>query len=162
MSSQVSFQNVGKVYRLKAVQFLPISLEEAWDFFSNPKNLKQITPPNLGMTVLSGAEERMFAGQVIQYKVTPLPLFKTTWVTEITHVEDKKFFVDEQRFGPYSLWHHKHFFKEVEGGVEMEDIVDYVPPFGILGRIVNPILVKPRLKDIFSFRKVVLEKLFPA
>ena len=160
MSDKVSFESIGKVYRLKAVQFLPITLEKAWDFFSSPKNLKEITPPNLVMTVLSGADVKMFAGQVIQYKVTPLPLFNTTWVTEITHVEDKKFFVDEQRFGPYSLWHHKHFFKEVEGGVEMEDIVDYVPPFGILGRMVNPILVKPRLKEIFNYRKKRLEELF--
>ena len=102
----------------------------------------------------------MFTGQIIQYTVTPLPFFKATWVTEIKHVEFQKFFVDEQLYGPYSMWHHKHFFKEIEGGVEMTDIVDYVPPFGLLGRLVNPIIVKPKLVEIFEYRFYKLKQLF--
>jgi len=162
MDFPIKYYSVGKVYRLEAKQFLPISLGEAWDFFSSPKNLATITPVNLGFVILSGADTKMYAGQIIQYKVTPLPLFKATWVTEIKHVENHKFFVDEQRFGPYALWHHKHFFKEIEGGVEMMDIVDYVPPFGVLGRLVNPFIVKPRLMEIFEYRKKKLEELFPS
>jgi ligand-binding SRPBCC domain-containing protein len=102
----------------------------------------------------------MFPGQIIQYIVTPVLGIKTNWVTEITHVIDQQYFVDEQRFGPYALWHHKHFLKEVPGGVEMEDIIDYKVPFGLLGRLVHPILVKPKLSEIFDYRKIKLEELF--
>jgi ligand-binding SRPBCC domain-containing protein len=102
----------------------------------------------------------MFAGQIIQYIVTPVLGIKTKWVTEITHVVDGSYFVDEQRFGPYSLWHHKHFIKEIDGGVEMEDIVDYKIPFGWLGQLMHPILVKPKLNEIFKYRTKKLEELF--
>jgi ligand-binding SRPBCC domain-containing protein len=102
----------------------------------------------------------MFPGQVIHYTVSPFPGFTTKWVTEITHVENGKYFVDEQRFGPYALWHHKHFIKEIEGGVEMEDIIDYKIPFGILGQMVHPIIVKPQLKKIFAHREIALKELF--
>ena len=102
----------------------------------------------------------MFAGQIIQYIVTPVLGIKTKWVTEITHVVDKQYFVDEQRFGPYALWHHKHFIKEIDGGIEMEDIIDYKLPFGILGQLVHPMLVKPKLEEIFNYRTQKLEQLF--
>jgi ligand-binding SRPBCC domain-containing protein len=160
MKTSIKFNNKGKVYRLEVKQFLPISVESAWTFFSNPSNLKELTPPNLGMTVLSGADSKMYTGQIIQYSVTPLPMFKTVWVTEITYVKENFSFIDEQRYGPYSFWHHKHFFKEVEGGVEVIDIVDYVPPLGLLGRIVNPLIVRPRLLKIFKFREEVLNNMF--
>ena len=94
----------------------------------------------------------MFPGQIIQYIVTPVLGIKTKWVTEITHVRDKEYFVDEQRFGPYTLWHHKHFIKAIDGGVEMEDIIDYKVPMGILGRLTHPFIVKPKLEEIFSYR----------
>lgn len=149
-----------KIYTLHTVQKLPISLEEAWSFFSSPHNLKVITPDYMGFDILSGGEKEMFPGQIIQYVVTPIAGIKTKWVTEITHVKDKEYFVDEQRFGPYSLWHHKHFLKEIPGGVEMEDIVDYKLPLGILGRMVHPLLVGPKLKEIFSYRKEKLVELF--
>ncbi len=149
-----------KIYTLHAKQNLPISLEESWAFFSDPKNLKAITPDYMGFKTLSGDDRPMFAGQIIQYIVTPVLGLPMKWVTEITHVEDRKYFVDEQRFGPYSLWHHKHFFKEITGGVEMEDIVDYKVPMGILGQLVHPFLVKPKLKEIFDYRKVKLIELF--
>ena len=154
------FSTKGIVYRLHTKQNLPISLNEAWDFLSDPKNLKVITPDYMGFNILSGADRPMFAGQIIQYIVTPILGIKTNWVTEITHVVDKQYFVDEQRFGPYALWHHKHFLKEIPGGVEMEDIVDYKIPFGALGRLMNPILVQPKLNEIFEFRRKRLIEIF--
>lgn len=149
-----------KIYTLHTKQNLPISLQEAWDFLSSPKNLKTITPDYMGFNILSGADRPMFAGQLIQYIVTPILGIPTKWVTEITHVQDKHYFVDEQRFGPYALWHHKHFIKEIPGGVEMEDIIDYKIPLGILGQMVHPILVKPKLNEIFDYRQKKLIELF--
>jgi len=139
---------------------LPISKKEAWDFLSDPKNLAVITPPHMGFHILSGADRPMFQGQIIQYIVKPFPLVSTKWVTEITHVQKGSYFVDEQRFGPYSLWHHKHFIKEVPDGVEMEDIIDYKLPFGFLGQIMHPILVKKQLQKIFRFREKKLTEMF--
>jgi ligand-binding SRPBCC domain-containing protein len=149
-----------KIYTLHSKQNLPISLDEAWEFLSNPKNLKVITPEYMGFKTLSGDDREMFAGQIIQYIVTPVFGIPMKWVTEITHVNDKKYFVDEQRFGPYDLWHHKHFLKEISGGVEMEDIVDYKVPMGIIGQLVHPFLVKPKLNEIFEFRRKKLIELF--
>ena len=139
---------------------MPISKKEAWDFLSNPKNLAVITPPHMGFHILSGADRPMFQGQIIQYIVKPFPLVSTKWVTEITHVQKGSYFVDEQRFGPYSLWHHKHFIKEVPDGVEMEDIIDYKLPFGFLGQIMHPFLVKKQLQKIFRFREKKLAEMF--
>ena len=149
-----------KIYRLASKQNLPISKKEAWEFLSNPKNLKTITPEYMSFDILSVADRPMFAGQIIQYIVTPLLGIKTKWVTEITHVVEGEYFVDEQRFGPYALWHHKHFIKEIPGGVEMEDIVDYKVPMGILGQLVHPFLVKPKLDEIFNFRRKKLIEMF--
>lgn len=149
-----------KLYQLRAKQGFPITKKEAWDFLSDPKNLKVITPEHMGFHILSGVERPMFAGQIIQYIVKPFPGYSTKWVTEITHVEEGEYFVDEQRFGPYALWHHKHFIKEVEGGVEMEDIIDYKIPFGIFGQLAHPLLVKKQLKQIFEYRETKLNSLF--
>ena len=114
----------------------------------------------MGFIILSGADRPMYQGQIIQYIVTPVLGIKTKWVTEITHMVKNEYFVDEQRFGPYALWHHKHFIKEIDGGVEMEDIIDYKIPFGILGQLVHPILVKPKLEEIFNHRKKKLNEIF--
>jgi ligand-binding SRPBCC domain-containing protein len=149
-----------KIYTFHRKQKLPITIETAWTFLSNPKNLKTITPDYMSFDILSGADRPMFAGQIIQYIVTPILGIKTKWVTEITQVEHQKYFVDEQRFGPYALWHHKHFIKEIDGGVEMEDIIDYKVPMGILGQLVHPILVKPKLKEIFAYRQKKLIELY--
>lgn len=149
-----------KIYTLHQTQKLPISLETAWEFLCNPANLSKLTPPEMNMKIISGADRPMYAGQVLQYSVTPLAGFKTKWVSEITQYEDKNYFVDVQLYGPYAFWHHKHFVKEIEGGVEMEDIIDYKVPFGILGQLVHPILVKPKLNDIFNYRTQKLEELF--
>ncbi|WP_127019207.1 SRPBCC family protein [Flagellimonas beolgyonensis] len=148
------------LYQLHAKQLLPISKQEAWDFLSDPKNLKVITPDHMGFHILSGADRNMYQGQIIQYIVKPFPMVSTKWVTEITHVKDGEYFVDEQRFGPYALWHHKHFIKEIPGGVEMEDIVDYKLPMGFLGDLVHPIMVKKQLQKIFKYREAKLIELF--
>lgn len=148
------------MYTLHKTQKIPVSLNEAWNFISTPKNLAVITPPSMGFVTLSGDDKEMFAGQIIHYHVSPLLGLKMEWVTEITHVEDKCFFVDEQRFGPYKFWHHKHFLKEIPGGVEMEDIIHYKLPMGILGKMVHPFMVKPKLEEIFEYRKNKLIELF--
>ncbi len=151
-----------KLYQLHAKQALPISLQQAWDFFSNPSNLKVITPDHMKFHILSGADRPMFPGQIIQYKVSPFPGYTTKWVTEITQVKEGEYFIDEQRFGPYALWHHKHFIKKTHGGVEMEDLIDYKLPFGILGQISHPIIVKRQLQNIFHYRAKKLTALFGA
>ncbi len=149
-----------KIYTKKSIQNLPIPLNEAWNFLSNPKNLKTITPEYMSFIIESGADRPMYPGQIIQYIVTPVLGIKTKWVTEITHVQENKYFVDEQRFGPYALWHHKHFIREIPGGVEMEDIIDYKVPFGLLGQLVHPFMVKPKLDEIFEYRRMKLIELF--
>lgn len=149
-----------KLYSLHTVQKLPISIDEAWKFFSDPKNLKVITPDYMGFDITSGGDRPMFPGQIIQYIVKPIAGIKTKWVTEITHVYEPYHFVDEQRFGPYDLWHHKHFFRAIDGGVEIEDIVDYKLPFGMLGRLVHKPLVRGKLEEIFAFRRRKLIEIF--
>ncbi|MGB7784883.1 MAG: SRPBCC family protein [Salinimicrobium sp.] len=149
-----------KIYTLRTIQKLPVSRQEAWEFLSDPQNLKAITPDYMGFDITGGGDRPMFAGQIIQYIVTPVAGIKTNWVTEITHVREPEYFVDEQRFGPYALWHHKHFLKDIDGGVEMEDIVDYKLPFGFVGRMVHPFLVQPKLKEIFEYRRKKLIEIF--
>lgn len=149
-----------KLYQLHSKQALPITKDKAWDFLSDPTNLKVITPEHMGFHILSGTDRPMFSGQIIQYKVSPFPGYTTKWVTEITHVNEGNYFVDEQRFGPYALWHHKHFIKEIEGGVEMEDIIDYKIPFGIIGQLAHPLIVKKQLLQIFKYREQKLKELF--
>ncbi len=149
-----------KLYTLHATQKLPISLEQAWEFLSNPANLKVITPDYMTFNIVSGADRPMYAGQMIEYIVTPLLGIKTSWVSEITHVEPFKYFVDEQRYGPYAMWHHKHFIKAIEGGVEMEDLIHYKVPLGFLGKLVHPYLIKPKLQEIFDYRTQALETKF--
>ncbi len=149
-----------KIYTLHRKQNLPITKEKTWEFLSSPSNLKTITPDYMSFDIISGGDRPMYPGQIIQYIVTPILGIKTKWVTEITHVQDGHYFVDEQRFGPYALWHHKHFIKQIEGGVEMEDIIDYKVPLGILGQLVHPFIVKPKLEEIFNYRNKKLVELF--
>ena len=149
-----------KVYTKTTSQKLPISIDKAWEFLSDPKNLKIITPEYMGFNIINEEDTEMYAGQIIQYIVTPVLGIPTKWVTEITHVKEKEYFVDEQRFGPYALWHHKHFIKEIEGGIEMEDIVDYKIPFGLLGQFAHWLFVKNKLNQIFKYREQILIKLF--
>jgi ligand-binding SRPBCC domain-containing protein len=149
-----------KIFTLKAKQVIPIDFDEAWDFFSNPNNLPIITPPWLNLRVTSELPDKMYEGMIITYKVHPLLGIPSTWVTEITTVKEKSFFIDEQRFGPYKFWHHQHHFKETNNGVEMEDVVNYALPFDPLSRSLNNFLVGKKVKEIFSFREKVLNDLF--
>ena len=148
-----------KVYRLHKLQVIPISMDEAWDFFVSPANLPLITPPDLGFMITSEQPTRMYQGMIICYRVTPFAGLQVTWVTEISHIEEPHFFVDEQRLGPYRFWHHQHLFREVPAGTEMTDLVHYALPFGVAGRLVAP-LVKRRLEAIFSYRRTVLAERF--
>jgi ligand-binding SRPBCC domain-containing protein len=148
-------------FQLIKKQFLKTDLETIWDFASSPKNLKEITPDYMLFDITSkDLPEKMYPGMIITYKVSPFLNIKMNWVTEITQVKDKHFFVDEQRMGPYSMWHHQHFFEEQDGGVMMTDIVSYIPPFGILGVIANSILIKRQLESIFDYRFKVMDKKF--
>jgi ligand-binding SRPBCC domain-containing protein len=147
-----------KLHVLQTTQKLPISPAQAWDFFSNAGNLAKITPPSLGFEVTSELPERMYAGMIIAYRVRPLLGVPVRWVTEITHVDEPHRFVDEQRFGPYRFWHHQHLFRPIPGGVEMSDIVHYALPPG--GGIARGWLVAPRLKEIFDYRREVLERTY--
>jgi len=152
-----------KIYTLTKKQFLPITLDEAWAFFSTPINLKKITPEYMGFNILTDlGDGKMYPGQIIHYIVTPVLGIPMRWTTEITHVIDRKYFVDEQRFGPYSFWHHQHWFREVDGGVEMTDIVNYGIPLGFLGQIANTIFVQSKLQEIFDYREKVTNEMFGA
>ena len=150
-----------KIYQLKTVQSLPIGIDEVWEFFSNPNNLSVITPEWLNFKVTSKLPDKMYAGMIISYKVHPVLGRPTTWVTEITHVKEPFYFVDEQRFGPYKLWHHQHHFKETDNGVEMTDIISYALRFDPLSRPLNSIFVEKKVKEIFKFREKKLVELFP-
>lgn len=152
---------MSKVYSIKTVQLIKTTHEEAWDFFSSPANLQKITPSQLGFRIVSRHHgNKMYPGQIIEYIVSPVLGIPLYWMTEITHVEEGKYFVDEQRFGPYSLWHHQHHFKKVEGGIEMTDIVHYKLPLGWLGDLAHALFVKKQLQQIFDYRYAVVEQLF--
>lgn len=149
------------VYEIREKQALPVSLDEAWAFFSHPKNLAEMTPEYLNLKFTNKLfREEMYAGQVITYTVKPVLGIPMFWMTEITHVKDREFFVDEQRVGPYALWHHQHHFREIPGGVEMTDIVHYKLPGWWLGDLANAIFVRNQLKSIFTFRRAKVEALF--
>ena len=149
------------LHKIEAKQFIRSDLETVWNFISSPKNLSKITPAHMGFHILDDSDiSVMYPGQIIEYHVSPVAGIKMNWVTEITHVKEKEFFVDEQRFGPYAFWHHKHFIKEVQGGVEMLDTVHYKAPFGIIGKMVNSLFIKKQLKVIFAYRYQKMEELF--
>ncbi|RPG58439.1 MAG: hypothetical protein CBD51_004955 [Flavobacteriales bacterium TMED191] len=149
------------IHQLKTEQFLKADLEKVWSFVSSPRNLKLITPPYMGFNITSiDLPEKMYAGMIITYKVSPILSIPTTWVTEITHVSEKKFFIDEQRVGPYTMWHHQHFFKEHKNGVLMNDIITYKAPFGPLGVIANSLFIRKKLESIFNYRYKTLNQIF--
>ncbi|HLP39941.1 MAG TPA: SRPBCC family protein [Fibrobacteria bacterium] len=148
------------VSAFRRLQILPISLPAAWTFFSDPRNLAEITPEGMGFDILSAPPGRIYPGLILAYKVGLLPGIKATWVTEITHVRDLEYFVDEQRMGPYRFWHHEHHFRAVTGGVEVEDLVHYALPLGPLGRALAGRWVARRLTGIFDYRQAVLARKF--
>lgn len=148
------------IHRFEAVQVLPTDMDTAWDFFSSPANLPAITPPWLGFKVTSKLPDAMYPGLFVTYKVSPIFGIALDWVTEITHISHKEFFVDEQRTGPYRIWHHEHHFRDVPGGVEMRDIVHYDVGFGFAGDLIAKRVVGPRVEAIFAYRQQVLNERF--
>jgi len=151
-----------KIYTFKRRQFLPITLETAWPFFSTPRNLEQITPAFLRFHITSEVPNEIYDGLIITYQIAAVAGIPMTWVTEIKHVETHRQFVDEQRIGPYRFWHHLHRFSAVEGGIEMEDIVHYAMPWGWFGQLANTVFVDQRLCAIFDFRRDYLTQYFGA
>ncbi len=149
------------VHVLRKTQVVSASVEQCWAFFSNPRNLAKITPPELCFQVLSELPPEIYPGMMIQYRVRPLAGIPVTWLTEITHVDGPRSFVDEQRVGPYSIWHHEHAFAaRADGRTEVRDVVHYVLPFGWLGNLAHPFLVAPTLAMIFAFREKAVAGLF--
>lgn len=157
----ISFKKHSGIYTLETQQELLIPLEKAWDYFSSPENLAKITPPKMGFDITSKVDKKAYQGQIITYKVSPIPFIKTNWVTEITQVKELDFFIDEQRFGPYSMWHHEHWFEELaNGNTLMKDKISYKIPFGFLGHLAQILFIKKQLKVIFDYRYITLEKMF--
>lgn len=151
------------VHTIKAIQRIPASLQEVWDFFSNPANLQTITPAHMNFRVISQQQgDTIYAGQIIEYKVSPLFGMPLYWMTEITEVKEPDYFADIQRKGPYRLWHHRHYFREIPGGVEMTDLVEYKNPGWIMSPVVNRFLVRPQLQKLFVFRFQQISKIFGA
>ena len=148
-------------FQYKQEQFLPADLDVVWEFIAFPQNLKKITPPHMGFDIMGDPPKEMYPGMIIEYRINPFPIYRTVWVTEITQIREKEFFIDEQRVGPYKLWHHQHTVEKVDGGTLMKDIVSYQPPFGFLGTIANSIIVRRKIESIFAYRTQALEKIFP-
>jgi len=149
------------IYTLETAQEINIPLHEAWAFFSSPSNLEKITPSEMGFKITSQIDKKAYAGQIITYKVGILPGIKSNWVTEITQVEHESFFIDEQRFGPYKMWHHEHwFYEQPNGKTLMKDKISYKLPFGFLGNIAQILFIKQQLKTIFEYRFQTLESYF--
>lgn len=147
--------------RLEFTQFVPASMDVVWDFFSSPANLSAITPPEMGFLITSPPQTGMYPGMFITYKVSPVLGIKLNWVTEITQVKQKEFFVDEQRLGPYSIWHHEHHFREVPGGVQMHDILHYQAPLGFIGQLADSLFIKQKVMQIFTYRTKKITEFFP-
>jgi ligand-binding SRPBCC domain-containing protein len=146
--------------KLKQEQFLPISVDEAWLFFATPKNLNAVTPGSLVFEITSELPEKMYEGLIITYRIRPMLNIPINWCTEITHIREKQFFVDEQRKGPYRFWHHEHHFKAVEGGVLMTDLLYYDVGKSLIGWAAGHLFVHSKVEQIFNFRYQALEKLF--
>ncbi len=150
-----------KVKRKSWTQFIPRPLDEVWAFFSRPENLNAITPPDMSFEILSDIQKvEMYQGMIIQYKISPFLGIKMDWVTEITHIVDGRYFIDEQRFGPYALWHHQHHFEAVDGGVQMEDILHYKVPYGPIGTAADIIFVGQKIDAIFQYRRTAIDQRF--
>lgn len=145
---------------MTAVQHLPVSLEDAWEFFSSPLNLNLITPENMSFEMRHVPEGPMYEGMVLAYRISPFSGIKMNWLTEITHVLDRQYFIDEQRLGPYHIWHHEHHFRQTNQGVEMTDHLVYDIGWGVLGDFMGKLLVDRRVDEIFSYRRQKLEEIF--
>lgn len=148
-------------YQLTRIQKLPADIHEVWNYIATPRNLQEITPADMGFLITSNnGSERMYPGMIITYKVSPLFGIKLNWVTEITHISEYEYFVDEQRIGPYTIWHHEHKIQPADGGVLMTDIVTYQPPFNFLGSFANSLIIRKKLQQIFDYRSIALKRKF--
>jgi len=148
------------MHQLIQIHLVKTDLSTCWDFFSSPENLKKITPEFMGFDIVSAIDQKIYDGMMIEYRVRPIFNIPLKWVTEITHVQDHVFFIDEQRIGPYKLWHHEHHFKATSEGIEMTDIVSYVLPFGLIGRLLHPFISK-KLNQLFDYRQAIINSTFP-
>jgi ligand-binding SRPBCC domain-containing protein len=150
-----------KVYRLENKTLLKGHMKQVWDYFSTPLNLNEITPDDMSFEILTDLiNVKMYPGLIINYRIRPFLNIPMRWTTEITHCEINRYFVDEQRFGPYAFWHHQHHFQETKEGIEMTDIVHYAIPFGPLGRLANSVYVAHKLKSIFDYREQKIATVF--
>jgi len=150
------------IHVLHREQTIPAPLERVWDYFADPKNLNELTPPDMRFEIVAGGDVRMYAGQLIEYRVEFLRGLRSPWLTEIAHVREGSYFVDEQRLGPYRFWYHAHHFEPVEGGVKMTDHVTYAAPFGLLGDLATALWIRGRLDGIFDYRSRKIISLFGA
>lgn len=149
-----------RIYRLSRVQIVPADLDKVWEFFATPRNLNELTPPEMHFAILSGADEPMYPGQLIEYRIRLVPGLVVHWLTEIVHVEPKRCFIDEQRFGPYKFWYHEHRFEPTSEGTRIEDYVTYALPFGPIGELAHALWVQRQLEHIFDFRRRAIEAIF--
>jgi len=148
------------VHYLHRELIIPAPLDKVWGYFCDPKNLNEITPSDMNFEIVQGGDVKMYEGQIIEYRVEFLRRVRSLWLTEILHVRDGVYFVDEQRVGPYRLWHHEHMFEKCPNGTKMTDRVTYVIPFGVLGDLLNKVWVAGRLKNIFDYRRQKIIELF--
>lgn len=150
------------VFTLHREQLIPASREKVWDYFCDPRNLNEMTPSDMNFLIVTDPLDRMYAGQLIEYKVEFIRGIRSRWLTEIAHVRELEYFVDEQRIGPYQFWYHQHHFEAVPGGTRMTDQVTYSIGFGPLGDLLNAIWIAARLKGIFDYRTQKMKEIFPA
>ena len=157
----ISFASHSNVFTLKSRQKIQVSVEKAWEFFSSPENLAKITPSEMDFHITSGVPEKAYPGQLITYKVNVVKGVRLNWVTEITQVKENEFFIDEQRFGPYKMWHHEHFFERIdENSCWISDKVTYKLPLGLLGKLAHVLFVKNQLRGIFEYRTKQINTFF--
>ena len=149
-----------KLTQLHFEQKINTDLNNLWEFISSPKNLSKITPNYMDFNIKSKIPRKMYEGLIISYTVKPILGIKLNWVTEITHIKDKNYFVDEQRSGPYKMWHHEHILEETNDGIIMKDIISYIPPYGFIGLILNKLFIKKQVREIFHYRTKVLDDIF--
>jgi len=147
------------LHNLTYVQQLPVSIDAAWTFFSSPSNFVRITPPEMMVTITSGTGKYIYEGMIITYTLYPFMMLPVRWETEIAQVTKPYFFEDIQKSGPYEYWHHRHTFSEIDGGVEMTDVLQYSLPMGFFGELVNMLIVSRRLEEVFNYRKNRIEEI---
>lgn len=149
------------IFQISRRTDIAASLDQVWDFFARPENLDRLTPPDLSFRIVSADTGRMYSGQIIEYRIRIFPLLRVRWLTEIKHVAEGQYFVDEQRIGPYKFWYHEHRFESLPNGrVRMQDLVNYDVGLGWIGVLVNTLVLKRRLNYIFDYRQRVIAQVF--